>query len=91
MLSRKEWEFPVNIEEAREMMAASLPGKVVKTRYYVRSGKHLFEVDVFHDKNEGLVLAEIELSHPDEHFLRPAWLGEEVTGNPTYYNSNLIK
>ena len=91
LLSRKEWEFPVSIEEAREMMAASLPGKVVKTRNYIRSGKHMFEVDVFHDKNEGLVLAEIELSHPDEYFARPAWLGEEVTGNPAYYNSNLIK
>jgi CYTH domain-containing protein len=48
-------------------------------------------VDVFHEKNEGLVIAEIELSHPEESFLRPEWLGKEVTGNPLYYNSNLIK
>jgi len=90
-ISRKEWEMPLNIEFAREIMEVCLPGKIVKTRYHVPSGNHNFEVDVFHDKNEGLIIAEIELSHPDEHFTIPDWLGREVTGDPGYYNSNLIK
>ena len=72
-------------------MKICLPGKVDKTRYKIPSGKHLFEVDVFHDKNEGLVIAEIELASESERFEKPAWLGEEVTGKPGYYNANLIK
>lgn len=91
MLSRREWELPLALEVARELMTASIPGKILKTRHYVPSGKHMFEVDVFHDKNEGLIVAEIELSQPEEDFIRPVWLGKEVTDNPAYYNSNLIK
>ena len=55
------------------------------------AGKHTFEVDVFHDKNEGLIIAEVELSSDDEKFEKPVWLGEEVTGRAEFYNSNLIK
>jgi CYTH domain-containing protein len=73
------------------MMHICLPGRIVKTRYLIPSGKHTFEIDVFHEKNEGLVVAEIELAYDDEHFDKPEWLGEEVTGNPQYYNVNLIK
>jgi adenylate cyclase len=57
----------------------------------VPSGKHIFEVDEFHDKNEGLLIAEIELSSDDEDFEKPGWLGQEVTGDARYYNANLIK
>jgi adenylate cyclase len=90
-ISRNEWEFPVPVSDAREMMKICLEGLIVKTRYLIPSGRHTIEVDVFHDKNEGLVIAEIELSSEDEKFEIPEWLGEEVTGNPSYYNSNLIK
>jgi len=90
LLSRKEWSIPVSIEYAGEIMKICLPGRIVKTRYYVPAGKHTYEVDVFHGKNEGLIIAEIELSDQNENFERPGWLGEEVTGNPDYYNSNLI-
>lgn len=90
-LSRNEWETELNLKDAEQIMDICIPGRVVKTRYYVPAGKHTFEVDVFHEKNEGLVIAEIELSHPEESFSHPEWLGEEVTGNPLYYNSNLIK
>jgi len=72
-------------------MKLCLSGKIVKTRYLIPAGEHNFEVDVFHDKNEGLIIAEIELSSDDEEFEIPDWLGEEVTGNPAYYNANLIK
>lgn len=90
-IARNEWEFPVPLKDASGIMNICLPGKVEKTRYIVPSGKHKFEVDVFHDKNEGLVIAEIELSSESEDFDRPDWLGEEVTGKPEYYNANLIK
>jgi adenylate cyclase len=88
--SRKEWEFEIPLTEAEEMLDICLPGLIDKTRYIIPSGKHFFEVDEFYGKNEGLVIAEIELTSESEEFERPEWLGEEVTGNPRYYNSNLI-
>jgi adenylate cyclase len=90
-ITRNEWEYQIPFTEAEEMMKICLPGRIDKTRYYVPSGDHTFEVDVFQGKNEGLIIAEIELSSVDEIFEKPEWLGEEVTGNPAYYNSNLIK
>jgi adenylate cyclase len=90
-ISRSEWEFEIPVADARDMMQICLPGKVVKTRYHVPSGKHVVEVDVFHDKNQGLIIAEIELDSDDEDFEKPEWLGEEVTGDARYYNANLIK
>jgi adenylate cyclase len=89
--SRKEWEFGLPLADAEEIMKICIPGKVDKTRYIIPFGKHTYEVDVFHDKNEGLIIAEIELSSESEIFEKPEWLGEEVTGNPKYYNANLIK
>jgi adenylate cyclase len=88
--SRNEWEFEIPLKEAEELIAICLPGIIDKTRYYIPSGDHTFEVDVFHGKNEGLVIAEIELKSESEEFEKPEWLGEEVTYNPHYYNSNLI-
>jgi adenylate cyclase len=90
-ITRNEWEVVINVKDAEEMMALCLPGRIVKTRYLVPSGNHTFEVDVFHEKNEGLTIAEIELFSDDEYFEKPEWLGEEVTGLPQYYNANLIK
>lgn len=89
--SRKEWEFSIPLKDAEEMIGICLPGKIEKTRFMVPSGNHLFEVDVFHDKNVGLVIAEIELSSEDEPFEKPEWLGKEVTGQPEYYNVNLVR
>ena len=90
-ITRFEWEFPIPVTDAIEMMQVSLPGKVVKTRYIVPFGNQIFEVDVFHENNEGLIIAEIELDSEDQIVEKPDWLGEEVTGIPDYYNSNLIK
>jgi adenylate cyclase len=90
-ITRNEWEFPVGLSDVKEIMSTCLPGRIIKTRYLIPSGKHIFEVDVFHDKNEGLIIAEIELSSEDELFEKPDWLGEEVTGKPEYYSSNLAK
>jgi adenylate cyclase len=90
-IARSEWEFQIPLKDANEIMQVCLPGKVIKTRYLVPAGKHKFEVDVFHDKNEGLVIAEIELESENQQFDIPEFIGEEVTGNPAYYNSNLAK
>lgn len=90
-LERGEWEFAIPVEDARELMEICLPGRVIKTRHIIPAGKHKFEVDVFHDKNEGLIVAEIELDSEDDVFDKPEWLGEEVTGDPRYYSSMLIK
>jgi adenylate cyclase len=90
-ITRNEWEVEIAVAAAQEMMSICLPGRVVKSRYLVPSGKHTFEIDVFHEKNEGLIIAEIELNSDDESFDKPDWLGDEVTGLPQYYNANLIK
>lgn len=88
-LSRYEWEKEIPVTEAAELMALCGSGVIDKTRYLVPFGKHTYEVDVFHGANEGLVLAEIELSDEQESFEKPSWLGEEVTGDVRYYNSML--
>ena len=88
-LSRYEWEKEISVTEAVELMALCGSGVIDKTRYLVPFGKHTYEVDVFHGANEGLVLAEIELSDEQEAFEKPSWLGEEVTGDVRYYNSML--
>jgi len=90
-IMRNEWEIPISIADALEMMKISLPGKIEKTRYLVPCKDHLFEVDVFHDKNEGLIIAELELFSESEQFEKPEWLGEEVTGISEYYNASLLK
>jgi adenylate cyclase len=89
---RSEWEVEIPVADAREMLSICIPGKIEKTRYIIPSGlKHKWEVDVFHDKNDGLVIAEIELDSEEEAFEKPEWLGDEVTGQREYYNAYLIK
>ncbi|MFZ2339814.1 MAG: CYTH domain-containing protein [Bacteroidales bacterium] len=88
--SRHEWEYEIPADEAAGIMNACLPEVIRKTRYIVPEHDHLFEVDVFHGKNEGLVIAELELESEDQYFVKPGWLGEEVTGIDRYYSANLI-
>ena len=66
-------------------------GVINKTRYEIKFGNHVYEVDEFFGENEGLFLAEIELQSEDEAFEKPDWLGEEVTNNEKYYNSFISK
>ena len=73
------------------MMKLCEPGIIDKTRYLVRSGKHIFEIDEFYGDNDGLVVAEVELTSEDEAFNKPSFIGEEVTGDRRYYNSQLMK
>lgn len=90
-LTRSEFEYEIPIEEANDMIAeANLPC-LHKTRYYIQNGPDTWELDVFHGALEGLLIAELELSDEDQQFEKPIWLGEEVTFDPTYLNSNLIE
>lgn len=89
--SRYEWERELPLNEAEKLMKLCEPGVIDKTRYLVRSGAHVFEVDEFYGENEGLVVAEVELSTEDEAFVKPAFIGQEVTGDVRYYNSQLMK
>lgn len=87
---RDEWEYAVPVADAEAMLDRCAQGSVIsKTRYIVPDGAYNWEVDEFHGSNEGLVVAEIELPHAEATFNRPDFIGEEVTGNPSYYNSNL--
>ncbi len=86
-IRRQEYEYAIPPDEAEEMLATLVLGALVeKTRYRVPVGKHVWEIDVFEGDNAGLVVAEIELAAEDEAFERPAWLGEEVSDDPRYYN-----
>ena len=89
--SRFEWEKEIPVEDVRDLLKICEPGVIDKTRYLVDCDGHTFEVDEFYGDNEGLVVAEVELSDENEAFTRPYWLGEEVTGDKKYYNSMLMK
>ncbi|GMN09647.1 CYTH domain-containing protein [Croceitalea sp. MTPC9] len=89
--TRFEWETEISVAEATNLMDLCEPVILDKIRYEVAIGKHIFEVDEFLGENKGLVIAEIELQHEDELFIKPDWLGEEVTGRTKYYNSQLSK
>ena len=89
-IAKFEWEKEIDCSDAKELMQLCLPGIIHKTRYIIPCpNNRKWEVDVFHDRLNGLVLAEIELEDENECFDRPEWLGEEVTGQPQYYNANM--
>lgn len=89
--SRYEWEREIPVAEVEELLRICEPGVIDKSRYEVKSGAFTFEVDEFYGENQGLILAEVELSSEDDRFEKPQWLGEEVTGDVRYYNSMLMK
>jgi adenylate cyclase len=88
-LSRYEWEKEIPVEDAQELIDICESGIIDKVRHYIKNDNYTFEVDEFHGDNEGLVMAEIELSDETDIFERPDWLGDEVTGDERYYNSYL--
>ena len=91
-ISRLEYEYEIPLDDARESLdQVALKPLIDKTRHHVVHGKHLWEIDEFYGDNAGLLVAEIELDSADEAFDRPAWLGEEVSLEQRYYNSNLSK
>jgi adenylate cyclase len=90
-MSRFEWENEIPLDEAQELLKLCEKGKIEKTRFEIKSGKHVFEVDEFYGENEGLIMAEIELESETDSFEKPDWLGEEVTNDVRYYNAYLSK
>jgi adenylate cyclase len=90
--TRAEYEYPIPLEDAREMLDQLCQDSVVeKTRYRVQHEGVPWVVDVFDGSNAGLVVAEVELEADDQHFSIPAWAGEEVTDEPRYLNVNLSR
>lgn len=89
-LARFEFEKEITLEEAQSLMTITLPGRIIKDRYLIHNGQHTIEVDEFFGENQGLVMAEIELKSEDEEYIKPSFLGKEVTGDRRYYNSHLL-
>lgn len=89
-ISRSEFEYEIPLSDAKEMINSFTEKKLVKFRYNILYGNHIWEVDVFQGKLEGLIVAEIELSSEDEIFELPDWVIEDVSDNVEFYNSRLI-
>ena len=90
-ITRYEFDTEIPLDDARELMEICEPGIIDKTRYLVKSpdGRHIWEIDEFYGDNEGLVLAEVVLSHESEEFQKPDFIGREVTGDRRFYNSHM--
>ncbi|NJP08852.1 MAG: CYTH domain-containing protein [Leptolyngbyaceae cyanobacterium RU_5_1] len=91
-IARSEYEYPIPVEDAREMLQTlCVPPWIEKTRYTVEWEGFVWEVDEFDGENRGLILAEVELTDSEQAIDLPTWIGEEVSHDPRYYNSNLAK
>lgn len=87
---RAEYEYPIPVADADDLLALCEQPLIEKTRYAIAVGRHTFEVDEFHGANAGLIIAEVELADEDEPFEHPPWLGAEVTHDARYFNANLV-
>lgn len=90
-LRRLELEYPIPILEAEALMQLRQGAIIEKVRYVIPSGALAWEIDLFSGENLGLVIAEIELLHADQHIELPPWIGAEITGQQQYYNSSLVQ
>jgi CYTH domain-containing protein len=89
--SRLEFEYEIPRQDADALLDICEKPLIEKNRYKVENGGFVWEVDEFFGENQGLIVAELELESEDQYFPKPDWIGEEVTGDPRYFNSNLIK
>ncbi|RAM49612.1 MAG: adenylate cyclase [Hapalosiphonaceae cyanobacterium JJU2] len=90
--SRSEFEYPIPIEDAQEMLDKLCDRPIIeKTRYKIEYSGLIWEIDEFEGVNKGLILAEVELSEETQQIELPPWIGEEVSEDPKYFNSNLVK
>lgn len=94
--SRFEWEREIDVADAKQLIAMCLPGVIEKTRWLipatqpqVASSPLIWEVDEFHGRLAGTIIAELELENEQQPFCKPSFVGEEVTGDPRYYNANM--
>ena len=91
-VTRSEYEYPIPFDDCNAMLdnLAEKP-LIEKNRYKIALGGLTWEIDEFFGENQGLIVAEVELASEDQAFEKPAWIGDEVSGDPRYFNSNLIK
>lgn len=90
-ISRIEYEYEIPIDEAEHLLNQFTQGSaIIKTRYCVEIAPHIWEIDVFEGDNQGLIVAEVELNSENEHVDLPPWIGEEVSDDVRYFNSNLV-
>lgn len=89
--SRPEFEYEIPYKDALELLDICEKPLIEKNRYRIEEGGLVWEIDEFFGENQGLIIAELELQSEDQEFEKPDWIGEEVTGDPRYYNANLIK
>lgn len=90
--SRNEWEYPIPVSDAKEMICKISDGKLIdKSRYIVDFDGYIWEVDEFHGALEGLVVAEVELPNESATPKLPPFIGREVTGERRFYNSVLLE
>ena len=87
---RQEFEYEIPVGDAEELLKLCAPNTLTKVRYKVDYAGHVWEVDIFEGRHAGLILAEVEISSLDEFVKIPDWVGEEVSNNPRYFNSNLV-
>jgi len=91
-IQRSEYEYAIPLDEAEEILNTLCEKPLLeKTRHYLHFGEHLWEIDEFSGDNTGLIVAEVELSRADEPFVRPDWVGEDVSQDIRYYNSQLAQ
>ena len=88
--TRLEFEYDIPREDANQLLELCEQPIIEKTRYRIPTGELVWEIDEFHGVNDGLIVAECELESEDQKIDKPGWIGEEVTGDPRYFNSNLI-
>jgi adenylate cyclase len=87
--TRAEFEYRIPCPEAAELLALCDGPLLEKTRYRVEHRGHSWDIDEFHGENNGLIVAEVELTSETEHVEMPPWIGKEVTDDPRYFNSSL--
>lgn len=89
---RSEFEYEIPLADADQLLDELCHKPLIeKSRHFIQQGAHLWEIDEFAGDNAGLIVAEIELDHPEESFEKPTWLGEEVTHDVRYYNTSLSR
>jgi len=91
-ITRQEFEYEIPLDEATEMLETLCEKPLIdKVRYLIKNENHVWEIDVFSGDSDGLIVAEIELKDKDENFIKPDWLGDEVSDDERYYNVCLVK
>ena len=90
-ISRDEYEYQISYDEAQNILNDFIDKKISKTRYIIPFAGKKWELDIFHNHLEGLIIAEVELENEKESIEIPSWCTEEVSQNPMYYNAQLIK